>query len=351
MLHVLGTLDFGGIESYLTDFIRESAPRGVRNHVIALWEKERGRLAAHYERLGCRVYSCHAVSRRWTLGREFERACAETEADVVHYHAGEMSGDAMRLGRRLRRNRLVTQAHDLGYSELRAQPYRLISRRWTLRHATRLLAVSPEAGRRLAGRSRRAVKTVPVGLDLSRWRPDPAARAARRDELGIGEDTRLLLHVGRFHPVKNHPFLLQVVERLKGRGFPAVAAFVGGGPGFGRVESLVREMVLGDHVRLLGPREDVAELMSAADLLLLPSRSEGLPRVLLEAAAVGLPFLATANADLEGVFPGGCQLPVDSAERWADEIVKRLEQGRDPVRPLIDLSINRAVDQTLEAYD
>ncbi len=339
------------MERYLLDFVPEAARRGIRSDVLTLFERERGRLAGDFEAIGCRVFPCHVLRNRGRLRSGLLSALEESGADVVHSHVGELSGDPLRVYRGARLKALVAQAHDMGgVGGWKLGWYRALSRRWTLRHATRLLAVSPEAGRRLAGRSGRDVRIVPVGLDLDKWRPDPAARAARREELGVGEDTRLLLHVGRFDSVKNHPFLLRVMGRLKGQGFPAVAAFVGGGLVLGRVESLVRQMVLGDHVRLLGPREDVAELMNAADLLLLPSRSEGLPRVLLEASAVGLPFLATANADLEGVFPGGCQLPVDSAERWADDIVKRLERGREPVRALIDLSITRAVDQTLEAY-
>ena len=279
------------------------------------------------------------------------RARDETGAEVLHSHVGELSGDPLRIlaGSGLRS--LAAQAHNLGTRDWRVAPYRFFSRRWTLSYATRLLAVSAEAGRRLAGRSGREYTVIPVGLNLNEWQPDGIARKETRSQLGIEENQSLILHVGRFDPVKNHKFSLNIAAALKRRGFPAKLLFVGGGPTLERTKRTSESAGLNDAVEFLGPRDDVKELMNAADLLILPSLSEGTPRVLLEAAEIGLPFIATANADLEGLFAPGCRMPVNHAADWADGIISRLEGGAAASKPLMDLSIKRAVDDTFASYD
>ncbi len=103
-----------------------------------------------------------------------------------------------------------------------------------------------------------------------------------------------LLCVGRFTPQKRHRTLLVALLRLRRSGVDARLRIVGGDPGMHRLRRWVDRLGLGDAVSFLGWRDDVADLMAAADLLVLPSAFEGLPLVLLEAMSIGLPAVATA---------------------------------------------------------
>jgi hypothetical protein len=87
--------------------------------------------------------------------------------------------------------------------------------------------------------------------------------------------------------------------------------------------------------------------MSASDLLLLPSFSEGMPRVLLEATAVGLPFIASNRMDIASVFSSCTQLSIESVDPWVDSIIRGVPS---PITGT-DISIDRAVADTLSAYD
>lgn len=110
----------------------------------------------------------------------------------------------------------------------------------------------------------------------------------------VREECLKILAVGRLHPVKDHAFLLRGCARLVKVGIAFECSIAGEGSERGALESLIRELDLTQCVRLLGhvPREDVGLLYEQADLVVLTSKSEGIPLVLMEAMARGRIVLA-----------------------------------------------------------
>ena len=155
----------------------------------------------------------------------------------------------------------------------------------------------------------RMVADVDAVITVSRaaahgWRPVLAGMPGPRLPMacipnGIAADplprrpseTPTVLCVARFTPQKNHPVLLSAFARLRRTHPDARLQLVGSGPDEPAIRA--RAARLGLEVDFLGPREDVPALMAAADLLVLPSAFEGLPLVVLEAMAAGLPVVAT----------------------------------------------------------
>ncbi len=109
-------------------------------------------------------------------------------------------------------------------------------------------------------------------------------------------DVFSLLTVGRLHAVKDHAFLIQACAQLRERGIRVACSIAGDGPERRRLESLIRKLDLEEHVALLGhvPREQMDSLYDRADVVVLTSRSEGIPLVLMEAMARGKIVLAPA---------------------------------------------------------
>jgi len=105
-----------------------------------------------------------------------------------------------------------------------------------------------------------------------------------------------MLAVGRLHAVKDHAFLIRACRLLKSRGLPFSCSIVGEGPERPRIERLIRDLHLRDEVSLLGHLSSLQlePCYAAADLVVLTSRSEGIPLVLMEAMARGKPVLAPA---------------------------------------------------------
>ena len=106
----------------------------------------------------------------------------------------------------------------------------------------------------------------------------------------------VMLAVGRLHPVKDHVFLIRACELLKNRGVPFTCVIAGDGPERKSIETLIGELKLDGHVRLAGhlSAQQLDACYAGADLVVLTSRSEGIPLVLMEAMVRGKPVLAPA---------------------------------------------------------
>lgn len=140
---------------------------------------------------------------------------------------------------------------------------------------------------------RALLEVVPNGVDTERYRSVPAGTRERlRQSLGLGREFAWLA-VGRFEAAKDHPNMLRAFGRLTAEAGDAVLLLVGRGSLQAEIEALAGKLGLHGRVRFVGTREDVPELMSAADGYVMSSAWEGMPMVLLEAAAAGLPIVAT----------------------------------------------------------
>jgi len=134
---------------------------------------------------------------------------------------------------------------------------------------------------------------VPNGVDMSRFCPDEERRTAVRHSLGLAADECVILAVARFEEAKNHAGILRTFERVLETHPSATLLLVGQGMLFNATRTLATTLHVADSVRFLGIRNDIPDLMRASDLYLMSSLWEGLPMVLLEAAASGLPAVAT----------------------------------------------------------
>jgi glycosyltransferase involved in cell wall biosynthesis len=116
-----------------------------------------------------------------------------------------------------------------------------------------------------------------------------------------------LLAVGRLHAVKDHAFLLRACAELMACRIPFFCRIAGGGPEYGGLESLIKEWGLQERVTLLGhiARTRLAALYDAADVVVLTSRSEGIPVVLMEAMARGAIVLAPAITGIPELVRAG----------------------------------------------
>lgn len=161
------------------------------------------------------------------------------------------------------------------------------------------------------------------GLVIHNGRPaeffqprDAAARRRLRQAWGVTEDDVVAITVGRFDHEKGYDLLLDVLPSL--RAAPCwsklMLIWVGDGPLLPRAARLAK-LVADDRVVLLGRRHDLTDLLDAADLLVHPSRCEGLPLVVLEAMAKRVPVIATAVGGIPEALGGtGVLLPEPSAD-------------------------------------
>jgi teichuronic acid biosynthesis glycosyltransferase TuaC len=235
-------------------------------------------------------------------------------------------------------------------SDLRVIPdsitRRLVST--TLREADYVLTVSRELREQALrlGASEERSTSIPNGCDASVFHP--ADRAVAREELGIASGERVILFVGRFVRTKGIPELLSAFTELRKQSPVLRLVCVGSGP-------LQPEMRPVAGVTLPGERSpaEVARWLAAADLLCLPSHSEGCPNVVIEAIACGCPVVATdAGGTPELVSPEcGILVPPQDVARLTEALRMALARkwDRDAIHSMFTRSWDNVAQETFAA--
>jgi L-malate glycosyltransferase len=185
-----------------------------------------------------------------------------------------------------------------------AQSYRMplrMANRASYSRNRRTIAVSNAVADSLAGYPGHHPRVVPNGVVVS---VDPESASQARRELGIGDDVPLVVHVGNIRPHKGHDNLIAATSLLRSRSPSTIVVSIGGEktPGdLARVESVAHAARLGTRLRFLGSRSDALHFLAAADVVVNPSRVEGLPVSVLEAMALSRPLVATAVGGVPSV--------------------------------------------------
>ncbi len=323
VLHVTQPRD-GGVARYVVAACRDQMARGWR---VAVACPDGGRLAADLAAAGVPRLHWPAVRSPGpeSLGEALRlRALADrVRPDVIHLHASK-AGLAGRL-RPPRRVPILFQPH--GWSWLAtAGPVRVASLAWeraAARWTDLLLCVGhgeAEQGRSHGVRGRYAV--VHNGVDLDHFAPAGAvARAAARERLGLPGRGPLAVCVGRLTRQKGQDVLLAAWPLVRRSCPGARLALVGNGD---QVAAL--RAVAGPGVTFAGAVDDVRDWLAAADVVVLPSRWEGLSLTVLEALATGRSVVVSDVPGLgDVVTPGvGERVPPGDPSALAEAVARRL---------------------------
>lgn len=315
-----------GAERHVADLLTHLPREGFR---VALGCPPGGDLGDAARGLRLPVFEL-PVDRGFTPAtlRAVRRAIECTAPDVVHAH-GSRSAAYARVCDPLAARRVVYTIHGVhagrGASVLRTA---LTCFEWTLRHRTAHFVTVCEsdaaAGARLGLLAPERTSTIHNGLRLP---PVAPLKGRFREELRIREDTPLVLSVARFHAQKDHVTLLKAWRTVATSRPEGVLALVGAGELESRLRAATGALGLAASVRFVPPREATGEAYVDADVFALSSRSEGLPYVILEAMAHGLPVVGT-NVDgiPEAVDDGltGLLVPPRNPAALAEAILRLL---------------------------
>ena len=165
------------------------------------------------------------------------------------------------------------------------------------------------------------------GVELARFKAFRGKSAEARRKLGLPPDCPLVGSVIRLAPVKNPELLLRVAGSVVKRIANCRFVIIGDGPMRAEVERIVETRGLSSSVLLAGHREDVEELLPAFDVFLITSRSEGMPRVMLEALSAGVPVVSTDVGGVCELLTGernGLHCPAGDEEALCASVVKLL---------------------------
>ena len=366
ILHSVGHLARGGIETWLYEVVRRLGPPAYEHHIM-VWTREEEAFTAEFRNAGAQVHALpfHLNPIRFANGfRNLVRA--HEEFDVLHTHGTQFHGFVMGLAKACGIPSRIAHSHTdirpvLDQAGLVYRGYAWAGHAAIRSCATAGRGVSNVAARSMFGPNWREDKRwglLHCGIDLERFAtaPMPAMRAS----LGIPNGRFVLGNIGRFETQKNQAFLLEVLAALLSRSFDAHLLLVGDGSLRDTFEREAGQRDLAGRVTFLRDTLEVpAVLNSAMDAFVLTSLYEGLPLVLVEAQAAGLVCLTSEAAAPEAtVMPSLVRrLPLEAgADAWADAVLA-LPPRRDARDPELhtcfassDFSIERSIRLVDELY-
>lgn len=309
VLLVTKSLGHGGAERLLVD-LASNGDRGRFEYQVALVLESEDAFVPAIESQGIVVHrlgATHNLDLRWLT--TFRRLVLGQRFDIVHFHLPYSAAlgrpVALSIPRRLRPVTFYTE-HSMWD---RVSPLVKLLNRATIKFDAEVIAVSQAALDALPGPVGRRARVLEHGVDLSASSElvemRSHVRTAVRAELEVPDGTLLALTVANLRSEKGYDVLLECAGSPNIRNLPIV--FVAAGSG-GLTEELAdrhRALGLGARFRFLGHRGDVLALMTAADLVILPSHQEGLPVVLMEATSVGATIVATSVGGVPQIITDG----------------------------------------------
>jgi glycosyltransferase involved in cell wall biosynthesis len=303
VLHVIGQIGVGGCEKQLLELIRR-ADRDRYQFGLCYYSPDSESMVRQFTEAGVQLFYVDKFggSSTWHFFRSLRQTIRQFNPDIIHtwlYSAnfwGRVAGRSLGIRRLIASERSIMTSYPLA-----------------ARLAERLLRCTVWTANSQAGAQR--VRGF-LGVRAQRMKVlynavEPPVRNVQADrdqvrrELGLGLEQKLVLMVGRLTEAKDYPTFIRAAQRICADDLSVTFLCAGHGELEAALREELTERKLTDRVRLLGLRQDIARLLSAADVFCLTSRFEGFPNALAEAMAAGLPVICTRFEGVEEVIQDG----------------------------------------------
>lgn len=327
------TMETGGLELYILNTLSAIDRQRFKVTIICT-----GRDSNWYQNeldaLGVSVYFCPNPYSQVGFIRRISRLMRDLDTHVVCDFRNDFAASSLYAAKRLNiRSRIAMyRSSQIGFKPtLGRRLYAAALHRGVLWCASRI-----------AGNSRHLMDTrfpnwqndprcsvCYNGVDLERFSPGNDGTRVRC-EFGISADCTLIGHTGRLHRAKNHSMLLDAFARVHQHNANTHLLLVGDGVEREAIERQISKLSLQSAVTLAGRRKDVADCLAAMDIYCFPSRYEGQPNALIEAAASGKPLVASNIPEIAEIIPAALQpylVGVDDAETCATSLLKLCQDG------------------------
>lgn len=320
ILHMIGCMEMGGSQTMVLNLYRTMDRSKVQFDFI-VDHPNRMDLADQFKELGAKIYTMPTfvgtnimqVCRAW---EKFFRD--HSEYKILHSHVRSYASIYLPIAKKHGVKTIIHSHATSNGSGLAAMVKDMLQ--FPLRYqADYFFSCSQEAGewlygKKTAGGPRHYI--LKNAIDAEKYRFQPEVRDRYRELLGLC-GKRVYAHVGRFIPAKNHAFLLRVFRRIRDAQDDTVLLLIGEGELRPVIETDIKTLDLGKDVILLGNRNDIPELLQAADVFLFPSVHEGLGIAAVEAQAAGLPCLCSTGVPPLAKVTDNCLFLPPDEEAWA----------------------------------
>lgn len=330
VLQVVTYMQRGGLETMLMNYYRNIDRSRVQFDFLVHRDFE-----ADYDheilKLGGKIYRLPVLN---PFGPDYLKKLNQffkehPEYRIVHSHLDCLAGIPLKYAKKNNVPVRIAHAHNNNQTKNLKYPIKLFCRRNITKNANYLFACSDEAGKWMFQGA--PFQVLHNAIDAERYIYNSEIRLKVRDEFKIALDTLVIGHVGRFMPQKNHSFLLDIFAELLKKCPNSKLFLIGEGDLEKEVKRKAVNLGINEKVIFAGVRSDVPALLQAMDVFVLPSLYEGLPLVMVEAQAAGLPCLISDKVSIECQKTSGLvkQTSLDEgADCWANEIFEVTKMER-----------------------
>lgn len=340
---------------------RQAAGLQKRGHQVHLLLHPQSPMEQLANRWGLRWTSVPMPGLRLSSLLSFRAALRAERPDILHVNSSRDSWLGALAARLVYPRVKVVKSRHISVPLNRNLPTRVLYR-YLFDHV--IGTGGPSTYRNLVERDGLApdrVDAFPIGVDVERHQPGPPDRNLRT-ELGLEAGHRLVGIVSYLRAYKGHRYLIEAAAQLIPRTKDVTFLIVGEGPDESLLKTQIEQANLGDHVRMLGYRSDLLNVLRSLDIFVIPSvEGDTIPQVLVEAMAMGLPVISTTAGSIPDVVldrqTGMIVSPRDSAalaariEELLDQAPLRHRLGANARRHITEhYSIDRMIDRLEQVY-
>ena len=325
-----------GIDRYLLNFLKTANSKGVKiDFLTSVYDSS---LAKILNQSGSRLFSVPSLKSPLAQYKAIKKIISEGDYYEAYFNISEPLNCIGPICAKKQGLPVLVHSHNSGIDSGSAakRSFRKIinavCRPFLNKCCDKRLTCSKKAAKWLFGGKSESAVTIFNAADTEKFKFDPDIRSQVREDLGLGESDKAVGFVGHLCYQKNPEFMISVFDQIHKKDSSARLFICGCGVMQKETERLVSELEISDSVCFLGVRSDVERLMQAFDILLLPSRFEGLPMVAVEAQMCGLPVLMSDSVTEECIIGRTAeQLPLSfSAKLWAEKAISLSGAGHTP---------------------
>lgn len=329
VLHVFSGLRRNGAESRTMDIYRNINREEVQFDFVVHTDKECD-YDEEAESMGARIYRVPAyrIINHFSYKKAWHKIFGEhPEYDIIHIHTSNTAAPILEEAVKSNLKVRIVHSRNGHQSGLIKKEYLKLTRKRINELSTHRFAVSQEAGDYVFGNKNYEI--WPNAIDAEKYKFDFQIRQERKKELGL-ENKTVYGHIGRFIEQKNHPFLIDVFESILKKDQNSALVLIGVGDEYDKIEQLVKKKEMEKSVYFLGKREDIPALLDMMDCFIFPSFFEGLPGVVLEAQANGLPCLISDAITKEAAITDLVKYESlsEKPDKWASMAIEMSTRNR-----------------------
>lgn len=329
VLHVLGSMNMGGIQMFLMNILRNIDTKKIQFDFVCMNDKNY--FQDEIEALGGNVFCIGSHKKILNHKKLLFQVLNENEYDYIHIHSGNSLCvvDSYLVKKHNKNHKVIYHSHN---SSTKSVALHKICKPFVTKYNDYYFACSTEAAKWMYPKwviSSKQYTLISNGIDVKKFLYSKERETNVSESLNL-KDCFVVGHVGRFNIQKNHRFLIDIFYKIAEKKENAKLLLMGAGSLEAEIKEKVRSLGIEDKVCFLGNRNDVEDVLCACDVFVFPSLHEGLPLTLIEAQSSGVScYISDVISDEVIITPLIKKISLEeTAEQWADKICKCVEEDR-----------------------